>query len=166
MTRPEIRSPSRSLLAVTALASCLAFGATAESPPISLSNQHVGMSSEQIAQQSAPAPAAAAQPPAQPQQAQGPAQAPASASPEQDRLAAEAAQLEAVAAEKQRAAQALAQRAADTRRALAAAEAGLIPGIGPNQDGPATFESCIEATIRRGESFADSNGLCKIIYGR
>lgn len=137
--------------------SAIANEPTEASPAVSLSNQHVGMSAEQVDAANAPSTSAAATAPA-------PASAPTTPTTDPNALEAEAEALAAVAAARKHEALELKRRAEDAQRALEAAEAGLIPGVGSNEQGPATYESCVEATIRRGESYADSDRLCRTIY--
>lgn len=161
--RPTLRVP-RLGLGTSAIASAFVLGVAiliggttaaasdpAEAPsPVSLSNQHVGMSAEQVDAANSPAEVAAA-----------PVPAPAG---DVTALETKAQALAAIAAERKKQALELSRRAEDAQHALEAAEAGLIPGVGSNEQGPATYESCVEATIRRGESYADSDRLCRTIY--
>jgi len=170
MTRPDASPPPRSndfsifpsvIVTLALVVSGWALPASADpaaaaSPPapaptVSLSNADVGMSAEQIETAQAPAPAPTPDVPPAPTEATS-------------ELASAADDLAAVAEDKKQLASALERRAQDANRALEAAEAGLIPGVGPNEEGPATYESCVEAMIRRGDSFASSDRLCRVVY--
>lgn len=152
----------------------VAFVATADLPtgtataddaaPLVLSNQHVGMTSVEVE---------AAQPQTSAPHAQSTSStastvnAPdpdAGASDSPNDLEARARSLEAVADEAKRRADAAADRADRLLRAVEAVEAGRVPGVGPNKDGPATFDRCMEATIRAGDSLAAADRLCRAVY--
>lgn len=133
-------------------------------PALVLSNEHLGMTREQV---EAMQPAAtadpvphAAPPPVEPTtQAAAPEAAPVS-----DLQARADSLLAAAEAASERAREAAA-RAEALGMAVEAAEAGLIPGVGDNRDGPASYESCVEATIRRGLSYRDSDRMCRAVFG-
>jgi hypothetical protein len=40
----------------------------------------------------------------------------------------------------------------------------LIPGVAGNQQGSASYESSIEASIRRSLSYTESNRLCRAVF--
>lgn len=115
--------------------------------PIVLSNQHVGMSAAEI------------------EAGANASEAPNTVAPaEKTPLEVQADALAEIAAAKAADADRLAAMAEHASRALAAVEAGLIPGVGPNEDGPASYERCMEATIRRGESLRSSDALCRFVF--
>lgn len=116
--------------------------------PVVLSNAHVGMSAAQI---SAGPPANEAAPQAQP-------------SAEVTALQTQADALAKIAAAKVATAEQLAAQAKAASRALAAVGAGLVPGVGSNEDGPASYERCMEAMIRRGDSLGSSDSLCRFVF--
>jgi hypothetical protein len=85
-----------------------------------------------------------------------------------DAVGADAREADALEAEaemaRQRARQA-AERAEAATWAARAAEAGLIPGIGENHRGPASYETCVEALIRHGDSYGKSTRTCGAVFG-
>ena len=118
------------------------------SPPLALTNQDVGLTAAEIE---------ANQPPSKPDAPVTPASTPATPSDQ-------AAQLRAAANEAQLRAQAAAREAKVATAAAEAAAAGQIPGVGSNQDGPPRYETCVEASIRRGLSLNGSDSLCRAVF--
>ena len=148
---------SRSILVALAALAALVGSATAafsaDAPPLVLGNDHVGMTAESLGATDAP--------PA-PSPAPAPAATPAPEGPASDQAHADALRAEADAAHER--ARVAAERAEAARMALEAAEAGQIPGIGSNTDGPASYATCIEASIRRGLAYAESDRLCRAVF--
>lgn len=128
-------------------------------PVLVLSHEHLGMTAEQI-EASQPAPAVEPAPARPEIESEFLARADAV---EADALEADALEAEAEMAQ-QRARQA-AERAEAATWAAQAAEAGLIPGIGENSRGPASYETCVEALIRYGDSFGKSTRTCGAVFG-
>jgi hypothetical protein len=118
-------------------------------PPLVLTNEHIGMTAAQIE---------ALQPAVEPPPART---EPAPTSESQARAEALEAEAEAARARARQAA----LRAETAARAVEAAEAGLIPGLGPNRQGAARYETCIEALIRHGDSYAESDRVCRAVFG-
>lgn len=118
------------------------------SPPLALTNQDVGLTAAEIE---------ANQPPLNPT-------APVTTAPTPATPSDQAAQLRAAANEAQMRAQVAAREAKVATAAAEAAAAGQIPGVGTNQDGPPRYESCVEASIRRGLSLNGSDRLCRAVF--
>ncbi len=126
------------------------FPALADSAPLTLTNQDVGLTAAEIEASQAPS-----------NTATEPALSPAAAA---TTPTSQAAQLRTAADAAQLQAQAAAREAKVATAAAEAAAAGQIPGIGKNQDGPPRYETCVEASIRRGLSLNGSDRLCRAIF--
>jgi len=157
--------PTVIVLAWVALASAsssASSSAPGAGPVLNLSNEHLGMTLEEIeASQAGPVIESArlSPPPSAPLSAPIDVESPSELQERADSLlaVAEAAKQRALAAS---------ERAEAARLAVEAAEAGLIPGVAGNQQAAASDESCIEATIRRGVAYAESDRLCRAVFAR
>jgi hypothetical protein len=156
-----VREARRVVLVIAALCALLAWpalgwaatgtdtAAPVSSTPLVLTNAQVGMTRAEIEA-------------SQPRQPAVPAPSGRTESPSD--LEARARSLEEIASAAHQRAREAADRAEALQRAVEAAEAGLIPGVGPSRDGPATLARCMEASIRRGESFANADRLCRVVF--
>jgi len=148
----------RSLVGLAAILLALAGSADASGPVdasprdpgpvLVLTHESLGMTAEQIEASQAAIEAAPARTGAMPG---GEVQARA------DALAIEA------EAARQRAREA-AERAEAAMWAVEAAEAGLVPGIGDDRTGAASYATCVEALIRHGDTYAKSSRTCRAIF--
>jgi hypothetical protein len=132
--------------------------APAATPALSLSNEHVGMTADEVEAsqsgtvvESTPAEVGASND----LQAQVDVLMAAAEQANQRALEAsahaEAARLAVVAAERSEAA----------RLAAAAVAAASVPAVAVSQQDAASYESCFEAAIRRGVTYAESNRMCR-----
>lgn len=145
------------VVAVAHASNPVAGSETDTAAPVVLSNQHVGMTSEQIEASIAPAAV-------EPARVVSPEPAEAAVAAGGD-LQARADTLQAAAVDARERAREAARRAEVLKAAADAAEAGLIPGVGSNREGEASYASCVESSIRRGLSLAGSDRICRAIFG-
>jgi hypothetical protein len=135
--------------------------AAEDAPVLTLSNEHLGMTAEEIeASQASPVIETAAVEPQSPDELQAHADALAVAAEQAKQRAIEA----AAHAETLRLAVVQAERAEVAGVALATAGAGVVSAAAGDEPEGTSYESCVEASVRRGVDYAESDRVCRAAF--